>query len=187
MADKNELLNHNYDGIEEYDNDLPRWWIYLFWLTVVFGVGRIIYTHVLPGNLQEERVAVQMAELDQIRAAHAKSRPEMGDAQLLALAANVETVRKGQEVFMKNCLACHGPQGGGLIGPNLTDDHWIHGGKISNIKQTVENGVLEKGMLKWKGAIPDSEIEAVVAYIWTLHGTNPANPKAPEGQLEPRT
>jgi cytochrome c oxidase cbb3-type subunit 3 len=187
MADKDELLSHNYDGIEEYDNDLPRWWIWLFWVTIAFGVFRVGYYHFGPGKLQEERLVDSMAELEAIRAAH---RPpagkEVGPEQLLALVNDPSRLEEGKKVYAANCIACHLDQGQGLVGPNLTDSYWIHGGTISDIQKVVINGVPEKGMVPWKEILTADQINAVTAYIWTLHGTNPPNPKAPQGELVQR-
>ena len=183
MAERDELLKHNYDGIQEYDNDLPKWWVWLFWATAIFGVFHVAYYHFGPGEFTEEILARDMQELEQIRIQSQPpvQAPEDTEAALLALASNTEALAKGQSVYMTKCLACHGPQGGGLVGPNLTDDFWIHGGSLTQIQELIQKGVAEKGMLAWKGVIPDEEIQAVTIYIRSLRGTNPANPKAPEG------
>jgi cytochrome c oxidase cbb3-type subunit III len=185
MADKNELLDHDYDGIQEYDNDLPRWWVAIFWITALYGVFYVFYYHFGPGLLQEEQLAVDMKEIQELQAKQQQTKPvaEVDEAGLLALVGNAEAMEQGKVVFQAKCMACHGMNGEGLIGPNLTDDHWIHGGKITDIRKVVIEGVLEKGMLAWKGQLSDSEINNVVAYIWTLQGSNPPNPKAPEGEL----
>ncbi|MCB0323327.1 MAG: c-type cytochrome [Bdellovibrionales bacterium] len=183
MAEKDELLDHDYDGIQEYDNDLPRWWIALFWLTIAFAVVRVGYYHFGPGLLQEERLAVDMAALEEVRSAHQPVVSAGNADSLLALVSDADALAKGQEVFTTKCLACHGPQAQGLVGPNLTDDYWIHGGALTDLKRVVVEGVPEKGMIAWGALMPESEINAVVAYIRSLRGTNPPNPKQPEGAL----
>ena len=190
MADKDELLDHDYDGIQEYDNDLPRWWVNIFWLTALFAVVRVGYYHFGPGLLQYQRLAVEMSELEATRAASAAKAGagvSVTEAGLLALTKDTAALKKGAEVFTAKCVACHLEHGQGLVGPNLTDDYWIHGGKLMDMHKVVTAGVLDKGMLAWKGVISDDEINSVVAYIWTLHGTNPPNPKAPQGDLAPRS
>ncbi len=182
MAKQDELLNSNYDGIQEYDNDLPRWWLYLFYITIAFGVVYVGYYMFGPGQSQEQIVIAQLADDAKRAAASAPAEGPSGDS-LLALASNQDALKKGHEVFVARCVACHGPDGQGLIGPNLTDKYWIHGGKITDLVKVVENGVLDKGMLAWKGVLQPAEIHAVVAYIWSIRGTNPANPKAPQGDL----
>lgn len=184
MAERDEKLSHNYDGIEEYDNDLPRWWVWLFWLTIVFAVVRVGYYHFGPGKLQFEQLADSMAELEEIRAAATPIGGEtVNDEVLLALAKKEDVVSQGSEIYTANCLACHAPQGQGLVGPNLTDNYWIHGGSPTDIHRIIVEGVPEKGMVPWKDILNPEQIRAVTAYVWTLHGTNPPNPKDPEGEL----
>ncbi len=186
MADekpKDQLLEHSYDGIQEYDNPMPRWWVITFWATIIFAVA---YALNLGGiGVGAGRIAAYEREMAEFRAAHpAVKAPD--PAALLAAVANADEVKEGKAIFTKNCTACHGPDGGGIIGPNLTDDYWIHGGKIEEIGATVTAGVLAKGMPTWGKILKPKEVEEVVAYVWTLHGTTPAKPKAPEGQLVPR-
>ncbi len=187
MADRDELLSHNYDGIQEFDNDLPKWWIWLFILCIVWGVWRVGYYHFGPGLLQEESLAVSMAELEEIRAAAAPAEGEgVSEDTLLALASDNEATQAGSAIFTANCMACH-LQGQGLVGPNLTDDYWIHGGTLSDIYEVIENGVLEKGMIAWKERLSAEQMAQVTAYVWTLHGKELPNPKAPQGELVPRS
>lgn len=182
MSDKKEdkLLDSNYDGIEEYDNDLPRWWVYLFYGTIIFAVIYTIYYHVGgPGLSAEENLKIAMAEIDQMKGAVTKDSATPSD--LLSLVKDSGRNAAGGQVFSARCMPCHGAKGEGVVGPNLTDDHWIHGGKISDIKKVIEEGVLSKGMLAWKGQISDDEITNVTIYVWNLYGTNPPNAKAPDG------
>ncbi len=185
MADKDELLSHNYDGIQEYDNDLPKWWIYLFIICVAYGVFYFVNLHLGSGLDQEEQLAVDMKELHELqeKIEQAKPKVESSDEQLLALANQATALEEGKKVFTEKCVACHGAQGQGIVGPNLTDDYWIHGGKISDIRNLIISGVPAKGMLAWKGILSDQKINEVTAYIWSLKGSNPANPKKPEGEL----
>ena len=190
MADKDELLDHDYDGIKEYDNDLPLWWRNIFWLTAIFSLGYVIYYHGGYGPMQYEQLAADMNEWEELKAVvEAKRQKEESgkepfDSRLVKLANNQEVVATGKAVFegKGTCMACHTMTGGGLVGPNLTDDYYIHGSTPSAHKLIVENGV-EGKMTAWKGVLSDEEIEAVVAYIWTLHGTNPPNAKDPEGRI----
>lgn len=182
MADKDELLDHDYDGIKEYDNDLPRWWLAIFVITAMYGLWYVLYYHAGPGVFAEQQLALDMEELESKQKLDKPAGEEIGDEQLLAMSKDLTALAKGSEVYMGKCLACHGPQAQGLVGPNLTDEFWIHGGKLTDIKNIIVKGVPEKGMLSWKGIISDEEIHSVTAYIWSLQGSNPPNPKAPEGQ-----
>lgn len=187
MAEKDELLDHNYDGIQEYDNDLPRWWVNIFWLTTIFALGYLAYTHFGIAEPQHDKLARELSELEAQRAAQAAAvAPPAGasvEEALLQVAADSQAVEHGKGLFTAKCAVCHGENGQGLIGPNLTDQHWIHGGKITDIQTVVMEGVLEKGMLSWKTQLTPKEISDVVAYVWNLRGSNPPNPKAPEGTL----
>ena len=186
MADdqpKDKLLEHSYDGIQEYDNPMPRWWVITFWATIIFAVA---YALNIGGiGVGAGRIAAYEQEMSEFKAAHPDAKAP-DPAALLAAVANADEVKEGKAIFTKNCIACHGPDGGGVIGPNLTDDYWIHGGKIEEIGATVTTGVPAKGMPTWGKILKPKEVEEVVAYVWTLHGTTPAKPKAPEGLLVPR-
>lgn len=185
--EKDELLDHDYDGIQEYDNDLPRWWVNIFWITTIFAVAYAGWTH-FSKVPQHEALAKQMEELQVAKETRKEAAEEsVLDADgLIKLASNQEALSKGEEIFVGKCVACHATGGGGLVGPNLTDDYWIHGGKITDIRQVIQKGVVEKGMIAWETMLKSDEINAVTAYIWSLHGTNPENPKAAEGELVKR-
>ncbi len=190
MTDKkkeDELLNHDYDGIQEYDNDLPNWWKQLFILTIVFALTYTIYYHLGPGLSQEETLALEIKQAEKIAKWKADEEklnaPKDINAELMQLVSNKSALEKGKVVFEGQCAACHGAQGQGIIGPNLTDNHWIHGGTIKEIHSTIENGVVEKGMIAWKALLSKDQLQSVVAYVWNLNGTNPTNPKKEEGVL----
>lgn len=186
--ERDELLDHDYDGIQEYDNDLPRWWLWLFYLTIAISVVYYFYFDIGGiGKFPVEKLEQQMAELKQIQQAAAPKATSLDTEEgLLVFAAGADAVNRGKEVFAANCAVCHQPEGGGSIGPNLSDDYWIHGGRITDVKKIIQVGVLEKGMLAWQGVLTPEQLNQVVAFVWSLHGTNPPNPKAPEGQLAPR-
>ena len=191
MPDKNEqdhLLDHSYDGIQEFDNPMPRWWVYIFWATIVFS---ILYWLNVPGigigkgriaNYNQAMAAAAAAEAKRVAAQPKGASPE----QLTAMTKDATVLALGKQTFTQNCAACHRADAGGQIGPNLTDDYWLHGAAIDQIHTTVTNGVLEKGMPPWGKVLKPAQIDAVVAYVFTLRGTNPANPKPPQGDLVPR-
>lgn len=183
MKDKDELLDSNYDGIQEYDNDLPRWWVNIFWLTAIFSLGYVLWIHVLRGSTQHEMLAKDLSDLEKYRSSLSASSGSSAPSEesLLALLSNQAALGKGKEVYAGKCAVCHGAEGQGLIGPNMTDNYWIHGAKALEMRTIIVNGVAEKGMLAWKGLLTDEEINSVVAYLFTLRGTTPPNPKAAEG------
>ena len=187
MTDKkiDQLLTGNYDGIEEYDNDLPKWWIYLFYLTIAFAPIYVIYVHFLGTPSDQERVAVELQALKDRQANYAKQTApkEKSAVELIKLSTDQSHIAKGQLIFTQKCLACHGAKGEGVVGPNLTDEYWIHGGKIEKIHHTIEVGVPEKGMLAWKTLMSQDEIDDVTAFIWSIRNTNVPG-KAPQGDKE---
>ena len=191
MPNKNEqdhLLDHNYDGIQEFDNPMPRWWVYIFWATIVFS---ILYWLNVPGfGTGKGRIASydrDMAAAAATAAKRAAAEPAgASPEQLTALTKDAAVVASGKEIYAQNCSACHRLDAGGQIGPNLTDDYWLHGGAIDQIRKTVSEGVLEKGMPPWNKVLKPAQLDAVVAYILTVRGTNPANPKPPQGERASR-
>lgn len=181
--ERDVLLDHNYDGIQELDNQLPPWWKYGFYLTIVFAFVYLFNFHVSgSGKLQiaEYNEEMKNAELDK------KQRME-NDANYITAASVVTltdpaAIAAGKETFIKSCKACHGDFGQGNVGPNLTDEYWIHGGGIKNVFNTVTEGVPAKGMISWKSQLSPKAIQEVASYILTLQGTNPAAPKEPQGE-----
>ena len=178
------LMDHNYDGIQEYDNPLPAWWVLFFWATILFAV---LYWFNVPGfGIGHGRIANYEREM---AAAHAKfgglgGGGNISPAAILAAAQDKAQLEDGKKTFTTICAACHRPDGGGNIGPNLTDEYWLHGGKPEQIYSTVWNGVPAKGMPTWSASLKPDQILHVVAYVTTLKGTNPPNPKAPQGVKE---
>ena len=177
------LEDHSYDGIHELDNKIPPWFNYLFYATVVFGVFYMINYHILSsGDVQasEYEEEVRLAELKM--AELVKTGALLDESTLTAL-TDVSALNSGKEIFKKNCAVCHTENGAGLVGPNLTDDYWIHGGGIKNIYAVIKEGVPAKGMISWKTQLNPRQIHEVASYVLTLRGTNPPNAKAPEGML----
>ena len=178
------LLDHEYDGIREYDNPLPRWWTLILWATVIYSA---LYALNLPGiGIGRGRIANYEADMarartrEAARVAQAPAGPA-SDAALLALMHEPKALADGKERFASTCSACHRPDGGGMIGPNLTDEYWLHGGRPLEILSTVTHGVPDKGMPEWSATLRPDEIASVVAYVLTLRDTHPPNPKEPQG------
>ena len=177
------LLNHEYDGIRELDSQVPPWFLWLFYLTIAFAVFYMLDYHVFSSSpLQDEEYQLQVQQADIERAALMKSGAFLNE-ESVALLTDQAALDAGKQIFTTNCVACHAADGGGLVGPNLTDDYWIHGGGIKNIFKVIKYGVVAKGMISWQSQLNPKQMQDVASYIISLHGTTPANPKQPEGTV----
>ncbi|MFH1687122.1 MAG: cbb3-type cytochrome c oxidase N-terminal domain-containing protein [bacterium] len=218
MNDKHDkLLDHDYDGIRELDNDLPRWWLWMFYVSIVFAFLYMTYYHVLDvGYSSSDAYASEIdpnfvrpqdlsatyfgllpqyrsplaATYDDMQSASSVGAPKrfgpvsrQSDTTTYVALTQADAVAAGKEVFIRNCASCHGFAGEGGVGPNLTDDYWLHGGDFSSIVKTVRYGFPTKGMISWLGTLPPEQILQAASYVTTLHGTNPPNAKAAEGEL----
>ncbi|NVK52177.1 MAG: c-type cytochrome [Flavobacteriaceae bacterium] len=184
--DKEEeiVLDHNYDGIKELDNSLPPWWVYMFYITIIFAAVYLLRYHVFDGDTQEveynKAVAAAKADLD----AYKKTAKDLIDVSTVTLLTDEKDLARGKAVYNLNCVACHAADGGGTIGPNLTDEYWILGGGIKNVFKTVSEGGRDgKGMVAWNKTLKPADIQKVSSYILSLQGTTPANPKKAEGEI----
>ena len=178
------LLDHNYDGIRELDNHLPPWWKWLFYLSIVWALIYLVVYHVfdmLPLQDAEYQNAIVKAET--AKAARAALITENIDENNVEIATEQVRLDNGATIFQRQCAVCHAADGGGGVGPNLTDDYYIHGGDIKSVFTTIKYGVPSKGMISWESQLNPSEMRDVSSYIITLRGTTPANPKEPQGEL----
>jgi len=178
--ERDRLMAHGYDGIQEYDNPLPGWWVWIFWATIVFSLGYWAYYQLGPGpsivaQYEAEEEIAEQRRPKQVAAA-------VTDASLAALEKDDAVMAKAKVIFATRCSPCHGDRGQGIVGPNLTDEYWLHGGRLTEIYATISEGVPEKGMVPWKTQLSPAEIAAMAAFVGTLRGTHPANPKPPQGQ-----
>ena len=182
-VDKEEeiLMKHQYDGISELDNNLPPWWKYLFYITIIWSFFYFGYYHVFNGPSSSEEYAMEM-ELAAIQKAEYFAGRIMIDETNVTKLSDAVALSLGKENYLKNCAACHGRAGEGTVGPNLTDEYWIHGGDIKNVFRVITNGVPEKGMTSWKQQLSASEIQEVSSFVLSIAGTNPPNAKAPQGE-----
>ena len=174
------IKDHVYDGIRELDNALPPWWVWLFYLTITFAIIYSIRLFVFKADdlVQAKEFKKEMAEY---HAKHAASEKATANFTVTLLKDDA-SLADGQKTWESICAACHLKDGGGLVGPNMTDDYWIHGNKVEDLYRTVTDGVIEKGMLSYKQQLSDKQRLEVVSYVLEkLHGTTPANPKAPQG------
>lgn len=178
------MLDHDYDGIKELDNVLPPWWVNLFYATAIFAVIYLFRFHVMNDYTQEQEFQkeVELANLE--IAKHKLTSPKLevtfDDVTMLTDDASLA---KGKEIFTNACAACHKPDGGGIVGPNLTDEYWINGGGIKNVFKVIADGSPNNAsMVAWAKTLGTSEVQKVASYVLTLQGTKPAGGKAPEGE-----
>ena len=175
------LLDHDYDGITELDNQLPPWWKYGFYITIVWAIGYFFYYQVFEiGNLQEAEFKAEMDEGDRQIAEYKAAHPELIDADNVELLTDQASISKGKSVFDKNCVLCHMDNGGGGIGANLTDEYWLYGNDIGGVFNTISEGA-ENGMASWKAILDASEIQTVSSYILQLKYVAPPTGKEPQG------
>jgi cytochrome c oxidase cbb3-type subunit 3 len=183
--EKDVELDHEYDGIRELDNSLPPWWLYLFYITIIWGVGYVIYYHV--GNWgpnQEQEYVSAMEVAEEQKAAFLATQADLVDEKSVTLLTDEASLAEGKEVYLANCVACHGAAGeGNAVGPNLTDKYWIHGGSVQSVFSTIKYGVVQKGMQAWQAQLRPQVMQKVASYILSLQGSNPPNAKDPQGDL----
>lgn len=186
LAEEKELLiAHDYDGIQELDNPIPAWFMYLFYATIIFSAGYLLNYHVFHiGQLQYEEYRTEMAQADLARKAYLSKAANRVDENTVKLDAGPAVLTSGQAIFKQSCVPCHGDHAQGVVGPNLTDDYWLHGGKINDVFKTIKYGVQAKGMPTWEKQLSPKQISDVANYIKSLHGTNPAGAKEPQGEKE---
>jgi len=177
------LLDHDYDGIKELDNALPPWWKYGFYFTIAVAALYLLRYHVWktgpdPQQEYDQEMKVAAAQIEEYR----KKSGDMVDEKTVTM-ADATGIAEGDKIFHANCFACHGAKGEGGVGPNLTDNYWLHGGTINDVFKTIKYGVPEKGMQSWEKTYSPAQIQNLASYIKTLVGTNPPNAKPSQGDL----
>ncbi|HLT51919.1 MAG TPA: cbb3-type cytochrome c oxidase N-terminal domain-containing protein [Arenibacter sp.] len=183
--EKEIILDHNYDGIHELDNNLPTWWTYLFYASIVFAVVYLARFHIFNDYDQDTEYEREVAQAQISIENYKKTAKGLVDVNSVELLTDRSDLNAGKTIYTNNCVACHMADGGGGIGPNLTDEYWILGGGIKDVFHTVsEGGRAGKGMVAWKQILKPIEMAQVSSYIITeLGGSVPANPKEPEGEI----
>lgn len=183
LSEEKDLeIEHEFDGIKELDNPTPGWFSYLFYATIIFAVVYLLNFHVFKiGKLQEEEYAIEMELAAAEKEAYLAKSANRVDENTVTLSTDTEVLSSGQAVYLKHCVACHGDKGQGTVGPNLTDDFWLHGGSVKNIFKTIKYGVPDKGMISWEKQLTPKEIADVSNYIRSIVGTNPEGAKEAQG------
>lgn len=178
------VLDHNYDGIKELDNSLPPWWVYLFYATIAFAAIYLVRFEIFKEYNQAQEYEEAVAEAQLEIAEYKKNNKDLVDVNTVELLTDAADLSAGRAIYTANCVACHKADGGGGIGPNLTDDYWILGGGIKNVFKTImEGGRDGKGMISWRSELSPGEMAQVGSYLLTFQGTTPAEPKAAEGEI----
>lgn len=182
--EKDILMDHDYDGIKELDNNLPPWWKYGFYLTIVIAICYITYFHFLGGELQISRYEKSLIEAKADKEAYQKAHGDVINEDNVKRITDKAQLADAEKIFKTTCFVCHGAEGqGNAVGPNLTDDYWIHGGSIKDVFHIITNGWPEKGMQSWKSNFSALQISQLSSYVKSLRGTNPPNPKEKQGDL----
>ena len=185
-GDGSIISGHNYDGIEEYDNPMPGWWVWMFVLSIIWTPIYLLGVHQFDFiNDYQDDLALKQADLESMQASFEDANPTeiVSEESIAAFVGVVDHETAGADLYSTNCAMCHGNSGEGLIGPNLTDAYWIHGNSNTDIFDVISNGVLDKGMTPWESVLTTEQRSQLVAYIHSLQGSNPSGAKAPEGDL----
>jgi cytochrome c oxidase cbb3-type subunit 3 len=179
LTNERLIKDHDYDGIRELDNPMPPWWKWLFYITIIFAVIYMIRIFVFKSDdlIQEREFANEMEKAKK----EAPSEAEAAEFKLVVL-EDEAALANGKETWDKICAVCHLVDGGGLVGPNMTDNYWIHGNSVEDMFNVITNGIIEKGMIPYRDQLSEQKRLEVISYILVkLQGTTPATPKAPEG------
>ena len=178
------MTDHEYDGIRELDNGMPPWLQYMFVATFAFAVIYLFDYHVLKSSpLQLAEYNKELADAEVQMKEYRKNAADNIDETNAALVMDDASLKEGLNIYKTNCTACHGQLGEGGVGPNFTDDYWIHGGDIKDMFRIIKYGVVEKGMKSWQAEMAPTQIQQVASYIKSLQGTNPPNQKEKQGDL----
>ncbi|MEM9895882.1 MAG: cbb3-type cytochrome c oxidase N-terminal domain-containing protein [Bacteroidota bacterium] len=177
---------HEYDGIRELDNRLPPWWLYGFYATIVFGAIYLVRFYFFDMPSQDQEFQLAMQEADEEVQAYLASLDNLIDENSVVLSLETADLDAGKALFQNNCSVCHAADGGGGVGPNLTDKYWLHGGDIKSIFKTIKYGIPSKGMIAWETQLSPKKMQQVSSYIYQMEGTIPAKAKEPQGDFEER-
>jgi len=178
------MMDHEYDGIRELDNNLPPWWKYMFYATIIFSIIYLVRFHIT-GDMptSHEEYMAQVEEAVAVKAEAMANVTDLVTEENVVFLVDAPTLEKGAAIYKGNCATCHGQLGEGGAGPNLTDEYWIHGGNIRNVFSTIKYGVAEKGMIAWESQFTPKQMQTVASYVLSLQGTRPPNAKAPQGEI----
>jgi len=181
--EKEIMMDHEYDGIAELDNPTPPWFMYLFYGTIAFSVVYLFAYHLVgEGTTQLDEYTQEVAVAEASREEFLKKVAGSINENTVTFVEDAKSLESGKVLYGQYCTACHGEKAEGKVGPNLTDEYWLHGGDIKAVFHTINEGVPEKGMVSWKKQLNPLQVQQVASYILTLKGTNPAGAKEPQGE-----
>ncbi|MCI0450018.1 MAG: c-type cytochrome [Chlorobi bacterium] len=181
--EKDIMMDHEYDGIRELNNTIPPWFNVLFYGTVLFAAIYLLDYHVFgSGNIMVDEFVEEIRIAEEKKQELIKTGAFINEENVILL-TDVPSLDAGKQIFTINCVPCHGPDAGGTVGPNLTDQYWIHGGGIKNVFKTIKEGVPVKGMISWKTMLNPKQMQQVGSYVLSLQGTKPPAGKQPEGNV----
>ncbi|TDE18372.1 c-type cytochrome [Dyadobacter psychrotolerans] len=185
LSDEKEILidGHDYDGIQELDNRMPPWLQSLFVATIVIAISYSAYYFGGVGDMQLTELDKEIAQAEIEKKAYMEKVGASMDENSVTQLSDESTITQGKAIFQEKCTACHGADGGGSVGPNLTDAYWLHGDGIRDLFKVIKYGVPEKGMISWEKQLSPTDIQKVASFVLSIKGTKPANPKEPQGEL----
>jgi cytochrome c oxidase cbb3-type subunit 3 len=176
------MFDHQYDGIRELDNSLPPWWVAMFYVTIIFAGAYMVYYHFTDmGVSSQEAYNIEVKEANAEIKAYLATQANKVDENTVTVLMDDASLSAAKSLYGVHCVACHGALGEGGVGPNFTDNYWIHGGDIKSIFKTIKYGVPEKGMISWQAQLNPSDMQKLGSYILSMKGTNPPNGKEPQG------
>lgn len=181
-SDKDVMMHHEYDGIRELDNPPPPWFMFLFYGTIIFGAVYFVRFSITgKGPTQEQEYLAEVADAEEMHKTYLAKAANLIDENSVEALTEKSDIEAGAAIYKEKCSVCHLDKGQGSVGPNLTDEYWIHGGGIKNVFKTIKYGVVEKGMQSWQKDLDPKKMQQVASFILTLQGTNPPGAKAPQG------
>lgn len=179
------MMEHAYDGILEIDNPIPAWFMTLFYGSILVSVVYLFAYHVVgDGQIMTTEYKEQLAEGEAVKKSFMEKFAKSINENNVAILKDSKAIEDGKKLYTQNCIACHAADGGGGVGPNLTDEYWLHGSNVKSVYHTISEGVAEKGMISWKKSLNPLQIQQIMSYIFTMKGTKPAKPKEPQGEKE---
>lgn len=183
--EKNLIMEHKFDGIAELNNPTPAWFMILFYGTIIFAIGYLLTYDVLGfGKSQEEEYIAEIEQAAESKVAFLANPANVKNAvneNNMEQSKDEAVIKNGASLFANRCTPCHGEHGEGIVGPNLTDEYWLHGGNAKDVFKTIKYGVPEKGMIAWEKSLSAQQIADLTNYVLSLQGTKPAGAKAPQG------